>query len=114
MTTFHNEAGAAWKASGNSSFTGPNQLITDRSIAVSGVAVMVGGMSSTGSISVTNAGTLEVGAAGSAAAGSFTIDAGIYATLSGSISAASIVDNGNVLFCRWNHVGRHAYRHRSD
>ena len=40
---------------------------------------------------------MEVGLVGNAAAGSFTIDLGSSATLSGTVTAASVVDNGLML-----------------
>src|SRR5581483_2884047 len=97
-TTFHNEIGATWNASGNSSFIGPNQLINDGAININGTAVMIGDLSesSTGSIGVATGGSLEVGTAGTAAAGSITIDTGATATLAGSESSTTFADYGTV------------------
>ncbi len=97
-TTFHNEAGATWTASGSSSFTGPNLLINDGMIALNGTAVTVGGLSNTGMgwISLVNGASLEVGTAGGAAAGSITVDSGAMATLAGTLNSATFADNGTV------------------
>ncbi|MDN3276002.1 Ig-like domain-containing protein [Frankia sp. RB7] len=96
-TTVHNELGAIWLDNANGGITGPSQLINDGTITLDGSAVSVGGLLDTGTILLTNGGSLEVGSAGSAAAGSFTIDTGGVATLSGTITADSIVDNGLML-----------------
>jgi large repetitive protein len=51
-----------------------------------------------GTVSVDSTSSFEIGTTGGAAAGSLTVDAGVSATLSGSITATSIVDNGTILF----------------
>ncbi|HLG85041.1 MAG TPA: Ig-like domain-containing protein [Bradyrhizobium sp.] len=98
-TTFHNESGATWNATGTSAFTGSSQLINDGSVNVTGgSAVMLGGLSEsiTGSISVDSTSSLEIGAAGGAAAGSITIDSGVTATLAGTLASTTFADHGTV------------------
>ena len=68
--------------------------------ALAGAHVKLGGYSGSSNsslITIDSSSSLEIGAAGGAAAGTITVDSGVTSTMAGVLSAPSIVDNGTLV-----------------
>jgi len=61
-----------------------------------GVAQLAGPISGSAALSADSTSSIELGSSGGAAIGTITVDSGVARTLSGSISAPSIVDKGTI------------------